>query len=197
MKSMACKISSALLGGALIAGGLAGTAGAESRNRSLERLLGKGGYSADEGKRIQRSFGVALQAGLGERDALYLVETCIEGRFETAQTLRILSVAAQLALAGLPVDGYAAKVNEGVSKRVPPDRVVQAAERRGLALNNAKSLLNTMVLEGFSASDRDELLPGLAAALEAGRTSEEAQAILTEALREGERPGAIRRKLFP
>jgi hypothetical protein len=52
-------------------------------------------------------------------------------------------------------------------------------------------------LQGFAIDDRDELLPDLAAALEAGRTTEEAGKILSEALQSGERAGSIRRKLFP
>jgi hypothetical protein len=64
-------------------------------------------------------------------------------------------------------------------------------------LNQAKLILNSLVLQGFSVDDRDEVLPDLAAALEAGRKPEEAREILTEALRSGDRPGSIRRKLFP
>jgi hypothetical protein len=109
----------------------------------------------------------------------------------------MLSIAAQLALEKLPVDGFVAKVEEGVSKRVSADRVVQVAERRALMLNKAKLILNALVLQGFKIDDRDELLPDLAAAFEAGRKPEEAQAILLEALKSGERTGSIRRKLFP
>lgn len=175
----------------------AGTAGGEVRNRALERALSKGGYSADEGARVQRAFAAALEARVGEREALALVEACVDGRFGASQTQRLLSVAAQLALEGLPVDGFVDKVEEGVSKRVSPEAVSQAAERRALMLNKSKQILNGLVLQGFSIDDRDELLPDLAEALEAGRAPEEARSILTEALREGERPGSIRRKLFP
>ena len=154
-------------------------------------------FSADDGARMQRSFAAARQAGVEERDALSLVETCVEGEFDASQAQRMLSIAAQLALEKLPVDGFIAKVEEGVSKRIDADRVVQVAERRALALNKAKLILNSLVLQGFSADDRDELLPDLAAALEAGRTPDEARAILAEALQSGERIGSVRRKLFP
>ena len=64
-------------------------------------------------------------------------------------------------------------------------------------LSKARLILNSLVLQGVAIEDRDELLPDLAAALEAGRTPEDARAILTEAFESGERPGGIRRKLFP
>jgi hypothetical protein len=197
MKSIRWSIPAVLALVALALGAFEGTAAGETRNRALERVLAKGMYSADEGARLQRSFAAALQAGVEERDGLNLVEVCVEGEFDGAQTTRMLSIVAQLALEHLPIDGFIAKVEEGVSKRVDPDRVVQAAERRGLMLNKAKLILNSLVLQGLAIDDRDELLADLAAALEAGRAPAEAAAILADSLKAGERPGSIRRKLFP
>jgi len=181
-----------LLAGLLVAPAVGGTT-----NRALERVVAKGMFSADEGARMQRAFAAARQAGVEERDALSLVETCVEGEFDAPQALRMLSIAAQLALEKLPIDGFIAKVEEGVSKRVDAARVVQVAERRALMLNKARLMLNGLVLQGFKIDDRDELLPDLAAALEAGRSPDEARAILSEALESGEGLGSIRRKLFP
>jgi hypothetical protein len=188
---------SALAGALFLAGVLVSPAAGQTTNRSLERIVAKGMFSADEGARLQRAFAAARQARVDERAALGLVETCVEGEFDALQTLRMLSIVAQLALEKLPVEGFISKVEEGVSKRVPADRVVQVAERRALMLNKAKLILNSLVLQGFAIDDRDELLPDLAAALEAGRTTEEAGKILSEALQSGERAGSIRRKLFP
>jgi predicted RNase H-like HicB family nuclease len=190
-------ILSAIGGVVLLAGLLAAPAVGGTTSRALERVVAKGMFSAEEGARMQRAFAAARQAGVEERDALSLVETCVEGEFDASQALRMLSIAAQLALEKLPVDGFIAKVEEGVSKRVSADRVVQVAERRALMLNKAKLMLNSLVLNGFSIDDRDDLLPDLAAALEAGRSPEEARAIITGALEVGESTGAIRRKLFP
>jgi hypothetical protein len=182
---------------ALLAGALCSPAAGQTTNRALERIVAKGMFSAEEGARLQRAFAAARQAGVEERDALSLVQTGVEGEFDAAQTLRMLSIAAQLALEKLPVEGFLSKVEEGVSKRVPADRVVKVAERRALMLNQARLIVNSLVLQGFEIDDRDELLPDLAAALEAGRSPEEARVILSDALRDGERTGAIRRKLFP
>lgn len=197
MRSRTWGIASAFFSIAVLLGVLAGPAAGGTGNRALERVVAKGMFSADDGTRMQRAFAAALQAGVEERDALGLVETCVEGEFDASQVLRVLSISAQLALESLPVDGFLAKVEEGVSKRVPADRVVQVAERRALMLNKAKLLLNSLVLQGISVDDRDELLPDLAAALEAGRKPEEARAIILEAIKAGDRAGSIRRKLFP
>jgi len=176
---------------------LAAPAAAAARNRSLERLLERSEFTADDGERFQRAFAAALQAGVEERDALELVKAGADADFESSQVLRLLTLASQLALEGLPVEAFLAKVEEGVAKRVDADRVVQVAERRALMLNQAKLILNGLVLQGFSARDRDEILPDLAAALEAGRSQADAGAILAGGLAEGDSPGALRRKLFP
>lgn len=181
----------------LLVGSLAGSAAAAPRNRALERIVGKGMYTARDAEQIQRAFAAALQAGVGERDALALVEAVAEDEFDPAQVVRLLTLASQLALESLPVESFVAKVEEGVAKRVAADRIVQAAERRALMLNRAKLIVNDLVLHGLPAGDRDEILPDLAAALEAGRSPEEAQDILREGLGAGESPGALRRKLFP
>lgn len=197
MKSRLWGIPSAVAVLALLAAAFAAPAAGESTNRALERVVKKGTFSAEEGTRLQRAFASARQAGVEEREALSLVKTCVEGEFDASQVLRMLSIASQLALEELPVDGFIAKVEEGISKRIPADRVVQVAERRALMYNNAKLMLNSLVLEGFSVKDRDELLPDLAVALETGRKPDEARAILSEALQSGESTGSIRRKLFP
>lgn len=197
MRSMTSAILSAFVGVALLVGAPVGPAAGEPNSRALERVVAKGMFSGDEGARLQRAFAAAREAGVEERDALGLVEACVEGEFDASQVVRVLSIASQLALESLPVEGFIAKVEEGVSKRVPADRVVLVAERRALMLNKAKLILNSLVLQGISIDDRDELIPDLAAALEAGRKPDEARSIISESFQSGERIGSIRRKLFP
>lgn len=181
----------------LVAAVLAGTAAGESRNRGVERLLAGGMYSADDGTKIQRAFASAMRAEVRERDALEFVEICVSGELDAAHVVRVLSIVAQLSLENLPIGGVQTKLEEGVSKRVPQDRIVQAVERRALSLSKAKLIINGLVLQGIAVEDRDDLLPDLAAALEAGRSPEQARDILSGALKAGEGSGSIRRKLFP
>ena len=76
-------------------------------------------------------------------------------------------------------------------------RVLQVAEKRALALNNARQIVNDAVLDGLEVDDRDELCTDVAKALESGMAAGEVRRILAEA-REGDGGiGAIRRKLFP
>lgn len=191
------RIGLALAALALLAGAGAPGAAAEGRNRALERLLERSMYTAGEGGEIQRAFRTAEKAGAGERELLSLVEACADGEFAAAQTLRMLSLAAQIALADLPVGSFVAKVEEGVAKRADADRVVQAAAGRAVNLNRAKSIIQSAVLDGLSRSEGEDLLGDVASALEAGRPAEEIRQELAAAAAAGEGLGAMRRRLFP
>ncbi|MBI4914295.1 MAG: hypothetical protein HY825_00465 [Acidobacteria bacterium] len=173
-----------------------GALAADPRNRGLEKAIA-GRFDADGEGQVARAFRAAVQAGMAERQALSLVEVGVEGGFDAVELARVLTLAAQLELQHLPPASFAAKLEEGVAKRVAPERVLQAAERRALMLSRANSLLNAVVLAGLDVRDRDELLPDVAAALESDRESGEIRGILVDSISAGEGIGEIRRKLFP
>jgi len=166
-------------------------------NRDLEKIFKNGSFAGAEAAQITRAFKVAVDAGVEDRDALALVESGADGEFAADQVVRILTVAAQLALENLPTEMYLSKVKEGVSKRMEPARIVQAAESRALMLKQASNLFKQAVLDGISPRDRDELLPDIAEALASGMDQAKIREIFLEAAKDGDSPGAIRRKLFP
>lgn len=166
-------------------------------NRDLERLFEKSSFREPEAAQITRAFQMAIGAGVNEREALGLVESCAEGEFPADQVVRVLTVAAQLSLEDLPMGQFVSKVREGVSKNMEPDRIVQAAEFRAVALKKASNIFKQAVLDGFPSRDREELLPEIAEALSAGTDPERIRNILREAGKDGDSPSAIRRKLFP
>lgn len=187
----------AILGVLFLLGIFVGTAGGGTRYRGLEKLLDQHEFSVAEEKRIIRSYSSALRAGLAKKEALSLVQTCLEGQFDARQISRILSLAAQVELANLLHDGFISKVKEGVAKGVPAAKVLEVAERRALMMKKAENILNSIVLEGFDIGDRDELLLDVAGALESGRDAGEVQRIITSSLENQEGINQIRRKLLP
>ncbi len=197
MRGMKGRCAAAFAVVSLLAGLFAGAAVGETRNRALERLLEHSLLTAGEGTEVARAFSAAAKAGADERELLQLVEACVDGEFEAAQTLRLLALAGQLAVADLPLRAFTAKIEEGVAKRVPAERVVQAAATRAVMLAKARSAVQAAVLEGLSRSDGDELLADVAGAFEAGRSAEEVREIFAAALAAGDGVGAIRRRLFP
>jgi len=166
-------------------------------NRDLEKVFKSSSFGEPETAQIARAFKVAVDAGVDERDALALIESGADGEFAVDQVVRLLTVAAQLSLESLPIEMFVSKVKEGVSKRMEPGRIVQAAESRALKLKQASNLFKQAVLDGISSRDREELLPDIAEALTSGMDQARIRAILLEAVKDGDSPGAIRRKLFP
>jgi hypothetical protein len=189
----------ALLGAVaiLVSWGFSGMAEGDARSRALEKSLEKGGIAAEDRGQIQRAAGAAVRAGIPDREVEGLVEDCVEAGFPAAQVVRVLSLAAQLSLEHLPLESFTAKIEEGVAKRVDPERIVQVAERRALMLNRAKRIIDGVLLDGAPVRDGDELIPDIAEALEAGRQADELQRILTGSFEEGASVGEIRRKFFP
>jgi hypothetical protein len=181
----------------LVTGWDPGTAAGQSRRRGADKAAASREAPADEGDRVDKAEEAAERAGVSRRDLSELKELCERGDFTAAQTVRILTLAAQLALEELPVESFAAKIGEGVSKGVEPAKIVQVAEKRALMLNRAKSILNGAILDGAPVRDREELIPDVAEALETGQTMEEIRRILKGSFEEGDSIGEIRRKIIP
>lgn len=191
------RVIGALIATAVLAGGwLPGPVAGESRRRGGDKSEARGSGS-DERSLVEHAIEAAERAGVSRRDVRELTELCERGGFSESQTARIFSLAAQLALEELPVESFAAKIGEGVSKRIDPDRIVQVAERRALHLNRAKSILNGVLLDGSPVRDREELIPDVAAALEAGQSAEQVRQGLEAGFDAEESIGEIRRRIFP
>jgi hypothetical protein len=176
----------------LAAAWLPGTAAAEPRQRGVGR-----GPVVDDAERIEQAAEAAGRAGVRRRDLRELRELCERGEFSTAQTVRVLNLATQLALEELPVESFLAKIGEGVSKGVQPARIVQVAEKRALMLNRAKSILNGVLLDGAPVRDREELIPDVAEALEGGQTADGVRKALAAGFTAGDSIGEIRKRMFP
>lgn len=158
---------------------------------------GRRDAAGDAAARVEQAAESADRAGVERRDVRELLELCQRGEFDTAQTVRVLGLAAQLAVKGLPVASFTDKVGEGISKRADPDRIIQAAERRALLLNQAQAILNGILLDGAPVRDREELVPDVAAALEAGAPQAEVRDGLAAGFTAGESIGEIRKRIFP
>jgi hypothetical protein len=191
LKSFAFLAAVCALAVSVAAGAVAG-----SRHRGLERLLDRHEFSEPEKDRAASSFDIVLKTGISKKEALALVETALDGGFDAGSLSRILSLTAQLGVAGLPVEGFISKVEEGVAKRVEPADILLAAERRALMFKRADNILDGLVLQGFDLDDPDELLAAVAAALESGKKESDLRRLLVPLLEEGKNMRTIRRKLL-
>jgi hypothetical protein len=195
MRSWTGRVVFALVAGLLLLSG-GGPAWGRGGLSDLEKLLEENVVSPQATEGILRVYQSALRVDIKGRDIFPLVESCLEEEFSASAIERVLSVAIQLQLSGLPLESYIDKVREGIAKRVSADRILQVAERTALSLKRAGNLLNQIVVAGHDVDDRDELLPAVAEALEAGKREEEIRKVIVRGLEEGDSTGRIRRALF-
>lgn len=195
MRSWTGRIISALVVGLLLLSG-GGPVWGRGGLRDIEKLLEEKSIGPQASDGILRVYQSALRVDIEGRDIFPLVKSCLEEGFSASAVERVLSVAIQLQLSGLPLESYIDKVREGIAKRVPVDRILQVAERTALSLKRAGNLLNQIVIAGHDVEDRDELLPAVAEALESGKKERELREIIVRGLEEGDRASRIRRALF-
>jgi len=170
--------------------------GAASRYRKLERVLAESSFTDAQKASISRAYGAVLGAGGDRREALALVKVCLEGEFQAKQTMRILSLTAQLKLAGLPAEEFIHKVKEGVAKGVDSEKILEVAEKGALFLRKANNLLNRIILDGYEIKDRELLLTAVAEALEEGRKEKQIRARIIRGLEKGESTRRIGRAIY-
>jgi hypothetical protein len=189
-----------ILGGiavlALSLSAFGGTAWGKGSLRDLENLLAREEVGKVEGMRITAAYRSALRVGIEGKTLFSLVESSVKAEFEPVRIERILSLASQLQLSGLPLDDFVDKVREGVAKRADPEEVVRAAEHKALALKAAENLVRQIQLAGYEMRDSDKLLPAVAEALESGKKGSEIRRIIISGIKEGDSTSRIRRRLF-
>jgi len=187
-----------LAGAAVVLCGLllSDISGAASRYRKLDRILADAAFTDGQKASISRAYGSVLGAGGDRREALDLVEACLEGEFRARQVVRILSLTAQMELAGLPAEEFVNKVKEGVAKGFEGEKIIEVAESRALSLRKATNLLNRIILDGYELDDRELLLAPVAEALEEGKKEKQIRERIIRGLEKGESARRIGRAIY-
>jgi len=175
---------------------LSDISGAASRHRKLDRALAKSDFTDTQKDSVSRAFGSVLGAGGDRREALDLVKICLEGEFGARLVVRILSLMAQLELAGLPATEFTHKVKEGVTKGVESEKILEVAEKTALSLRKAANLLNRIILSGYEIEDREALLTAVAEALESGKKEKRIRERIIQGLEKGESARHIGRAIY-
>ncbi len=175
---------------------LAGTGWAGRPSRALEAALEDSTFSVAERSAIATSWGSARRAGISERDLRGAVEACLDGNFDARQVGRVLGLLAKVELAGLPWEGFLSKIEEGVSKRVDPEVVLEVAEHRALMLKKAENLIHRLIIEGHDIERDESLIDALATALDDGKSEKELYDDILSALEKNHSLNRIRKAIL-
>lgn len=122
--------------------------GEEDVPNNIGNLSGPNAVSAGD-----NSSNLAAAAGIRHSEAVKINDACREAGFTTAEIQRMFNLMVKAKLAGLPHGDLINKLNEGLAKGAPPEAVSLVLQRRAQALRRAKSLVDTLLVEGWAAAD--------------------------------------------
>lgn len=120
----------------------------------------------------------SVALGVPESELSMLVASCREQGYITAEIQRIVGLIAKAKLAGLPHEDLLAKFREGLAKRAGPESVDEAVSRKALTLRRSKDLVDSLLIEGWSATDYSLAIKMVADSLDAGFSSQKIISVL-------------------
>jgi hypothetical protein len=126
------------------------TAAAGGADDSL-RALKQAPLTGEEKKVLGDQVRAALRAGVPAEDVEIIVTRSIARGAGAATLGRFLDTAAQVARQGLPVRPVLDRIEQGLSKGVPPERIDAAGKRLADGLANAKPLVDGLLQNGLPA----------------------------------------------
>ncbi len=129
----------------------------------------------------------ATQAGLDAAQVEPILARCRERGWDPEATQNAMRFAINASREGVPCDPILARIEEGITKGVEPERVAEVAQQRYTSLARADQLLHETL--GESVPGHGGIVLSLSRALESGLTDES----MAELLRAGEntRPGPM------
>ena len=141
------------------------TARGESRPGGTLGAPSEAGEPAEEARTLAEQL---LSLGVSKAELAELLQACRAAGFTEVETRRVLRLVVRAKLAGLPHTVLLNKLREGLAKGASPEAIEGAVERRAQLLRQAKSLTDTLLVEGWSAPDYGFCVEMVADALEAG-----------------------------
>lgn len=149
---------------------------ADSGLRALERSA----LTGEEKQALSEQVRAAHQAGVPADDLEIIVSRGLARNVDAAGLGRLLETSAGVARDGLPVRPVLDRIEQGLSKGVPPERIDAAARRLADGLGKARPLVEGLLRNGLpagSAGARDAALETVARAHEQSLPSGMMQAL--------------------
>ena len=135
----------------VVAASLSGPAAAAADGDSSLRAVEAAPLSGEEKQVLGGQVRAALQAGVPPEDVDIIVTRSM-GRGSSAAALgRFLETSADVARQGLPARPVLDRIEQGLSKGVPPERIDGAAKSLAGGLAQAKPLVDGLLKNGMSA----------------------------------------------
>lgn len=125
-------------------------------------------------------FRQSVALGVPEGELAALIDKCREQGFTTAEVQRLLALIAKAKLAGLPHDDLLRKLREGLAKNAGPEVVDAALQAKAQTLRRAKTVVDTLLLDEWSAPSYELAVKITADALDYGASVQTILSVVRE-----------------
>jgi uncharacterized protein YoaH (UPF0181 family) len=172
MKTIICRKPAFLpyLAAAIVLLFAVGVAVAEQASTGqIRSLVEKSQYSSADKAELLDAADRALQAGIPADDVEIIITRGRERRVDATTTKKLLDTAVKVREQGLPVRPVLNRIEQGLSKGVPPERISAASERLAEKMAEAEPIVSGLVRSGVKAEsgrDREYAIETVARALE-------------------------------
>jgi hypothetical protein len=155
--------------------------GADNPNlETIRRALAASSLTQADQAEVRARAMNAINAGVPAEDVGIIVQQAVNHGAEAGTIGRFLDTGAAVKKEGLPVNVILDRIEQGLAKRVPSERIAQASEQLAQKLAAARPLVDGIIKDGMTArksSEREDAIGAAARALEKSIPPEAVQEI--------------------
>ncbi|HEX9020231.1 MAG TPA: hypothetical protein VF903_03115 [Nitrospirota bacterium] len=144
--------------------------GAEDRHAdNIGRALEASTFSRTEQEDVKAKAAAAINAGVPAEDVEIIVSRAVRRGAGPGTINRFLEIGLSAKQSGLPAGPVLDRIEQGLSKGVPPERVTAASERLAEKLTAARPIVDALIRSGLTprrGADREEAIESAGRALE-------------------------------
>jgi uncharacterized protein YoaH (UPF0181 family) len=146
-----------------------GTAAGQAATDQIKSSIERSQLSSADKAELLDAAGRALQAGIPADDVEIIITRGRERRVDVETTRKLLDTVVKVREQGLPMRPVLNRIEQGLSKGVPPERISAASERLAEKMAEAEPIVGGLVRGGVKAEsgrDREYAIETVARALE-------------------------------
>ena len=168
---------------------LSGTFAAETRHLdNIRRVLETSTIPRAQQAEVNTRAADAINAGVPGADVEIIVSRAVGRGADAGAINRLLDAGLSAKKEGLPVRPVLDRIEQGLSKGVPPDRIVAASERLMEKIASAQPVVDALIRDGMTprrSNEREAAIESTARALEKSMTAQDIEAMGTAVRNKG------------
>ena len=133
------------------------------------KLLEASALSRTEQAEVRAKAVSAVNAGVPQEDVEIILSRAVSRKADAGTINRFLDASVSAKKEGLPLSPVLDRIEQGLSKGVPPERIAAASERLTAKLAEARPLVDALIRDGMTpkrTGEREEAIESSARALE-------------------------------